>query len=111
MDKKEQASYAKTRSNKLQTQRKMVYKTGSRNNIPIYRSAIIFFDNRRATRCYADNRQQTTDYGQQTTDNRLRSGYRSAQSSWLTANPSAKRKRSLSKLLVYEAELAILENL
>ena len=42
MDKKEQASYAKTRSNKLQTQRKMVYKTGSRNNIPIYWSAVSF---------------------------------------------------------------------
>lgn len=60
MDKKEQASYAKTRSNKLQTQRKMVYKTGSRNNIPTYWSAVSFFDNRRATRCYADNGQQTT---------------------------------------------------
>ena len=42
MDKKEQASYAKTRSNKLQTQRKMVYKTGSRNNIPIYWSTVSF---------------------------------------------------------------------
>ena len=68
MDKKEQASYAKTRSNKLQTQRKMVYKTGSRNNISIYWSAVSFFDNRRATRCYADNGQQTTDNGQRTTD-------------------------------------------
>ena len=60
MDKKEQASYEKTRSNKLQTQRKMVYKTGSRNNIPIYWSAVSFLTTVGATRCYADNGQQTT---------------------------------------------------
>ena len=81
MDKKEQASYAKTRSNKLQTQRKMVYKTGSRNNIPIYWSAVSFSETtRQRDFCFArlqDNestRQRVGGsrwgyVGQRTTDN------------------------------------------
>ena len=78
MDKKEQASYAKTRSNKLQTQRKMVYKTGSRNNIPIYWSAVSFSETT-SQRDYKTTSQRdnewavaggaTSDNGQQTTDN------------------------------------------
>ena len=43
----------------------MVYKTGSRNNIPIYRSAIIFSE----TTSQRDNGQRTTDNRQRTTDN------------------------------------------
>ena len=46
----------------------MVYKTRNRNNIPIYRSAIIFFDNEiMASLCYA----KTKGKGRKTKDGRL----------------------------------------